>query len=326
MPSLQSSPLTAEDSRWPTFGYPNPETSTTDVPFARGDGLTQQDRDEKSVPLAAETHDDQKGPARSEENRSCQMSKVSNVLQTDTKALATSEKEKERTSARCFQVPEVSSASNPTSPRRKISVYYRSFDVVAVQDGHENHSGSNLEVRQSPGDLDDSPAEDAARDRNSTLSAKYPFVHVYRNAKSDSESSNSTPQKFQDSLLDDESPFEESIPRKVRLAPTRLRFLEAGNDLQLDGNAEASNCDSPVPMNSIELNISEDLPLIGERKEDDDVSVHSSSTFMDKCRMEMKSTEFGSKLSLNENVSQGYSMTNRRLFPCNQAGKRFNFN
>lgn len=314
--SLPSSLLTAEDSWWSTFGYPNPETKTTDAPFARGDGLTQEDRDEKSMP---EAHDvcDQKGPARFEENQSGEIPKVSSVPQMDSKAL---EKEKEKTSARSFQVPEVSSASNPSSPRRKISVYYRSFDVVAVQDGYEDHPGSNLEVRQSPSNLDDSPAEVdrfAARDQNSTSGAKYPFSHIYRNTKSDTDSSNSTPQKFQDSLLDDESPIEELIPRKVRLAPTRLRFpQEAENDL--DRNAEASDCDSPVPVNSTELNIS-DLSPIGEHKED--VSVHSSSMFTDKCKMEVKSV-LGSKSCLNENISQGYSITNRRLFPCNQAGKR----
>lgn len=314
--SLQSSSLTAEDSWWSTFGYP--ETNTTDAPFARGDGLTQEDHNEESIPLADDVCD-QKGSARSEENRLCEMSKVSSVLQTDSKAL---EKEKERTSTRSFQVPEVSSASNPTSPRRKISVYYRSFDVVAVQDGYEDHPGSNLEVRQSPSNLDDSPAEAdrfAARDRNSTPDAKYSFDHIYRNAKSDTDSSNSTPQKFQDSLLDDELPIEESIPRKVRLAPTRLRFLQKTEN-DVDRNDEASNDLGDFPVNSTELNILDFSP-IGEHQEDDDVSVHSSTMFTDKCKMEVKSG-LGSKSCLNENVSQKYSTTNRCLFPCNQAGKR----
>lgn len=319
------SSLTAKDSRWPTFGYPNLGTNTTDVLFARGDSLTQEDREENSTSLTAETHVcDQKNSICSE-NRSCKMPKVSSVLQMDSKALLTSEKEEEKTSARSFQVPEVSSASNPTSPRRKISVYCRSFDVVAVQDRREDLPGSNLEVRQSPSDPDVSPAQVdriAARDRNSSPGAKYPFNHIYRNTKSDSDSSNSTPRKFQDSLQDDEPPFEQPnrIPRKVHLAPTRLRFSqEAGNNL--DRSPETSDCASSIPVNSTELDISA-LSPIGEHKEGD-VSVHSSSTFVDKCKMEVKNAVHGSKSCLHENISEAYSMTNRRLFPCNQAGKCF---
>lgn len=276
----------------------------------------QKDR-EKSTPLATEAQDvsDQKDLAHSEENRSCKMSKVSSILQIDSKALTMSEKETEKTNTRSFQVPEVSSASNPTSPRRKISVYCRSFDVVAVQDQHEDHSGSNMEVRQSPTNPDDFLDRIAATDQNSTPGAKYSFNQIYRNVKSDSDSSNSTPRKFQDSL-DDELLVEEPILRKVRLAPTRLRFPQ---EIRNDSNGTA---EAPVPMNSTELHFSDISPLspIGEHKEDD-VSVHSSSTFIDKCKMEMKSVVLGSNLCLNENVSQAHSIPNRRLFPRNQAGK-----
>lgn len=324
--SLQSSSLTAEDSQWQTFGYQNPETKTTDAPFAQGDSL----KDEKSTLLAAEAQDvsGQKDPVHSEENRSCKMSKVSSVLQIDSKALAT-EKEKEKTNTRSFQVPEVSSASNPTSPRRKISVYCRSFDVV--QDRCEDHSGSNLEVteelsRQSPNNSDDFLAQVdriAAKDQNSTPDAKYSFNQIYRNVKSDSDSSNSTPQKFQDSLDDEPLVEQQPILRKVRLAPTRLRFPQ---EIRNDSNrsAEAPNCAS-VPVNFTELNFSDISPLspIGEHKEDD-VSMHSSSTFIDKCKMEVKSVTFGSKSCLNENISQA-SMSNR-LFPRNQSGKRLQSN
>ncbi|XP_077277861.1 uncharacterized protein LOC143906007 isoform X3 [Temnothorax americanus] len=271
-----SSSLTADDSRWRTFGYQNLET---DAPFARGDGLTQEDRSEKSTLVAeARTVSDQEDPGRSEENRSCEMPKVPSVLQMDSKATLKKKEEKKTSEgeAKSFQVPEVSSASTPTSPRRKISVYYRSFDVVAVQDQRNDHPGSNLEVRQSPCNPDDSPAQvegTAARD-------------VYRNVKSDSDSSNSTPRKFQDSLLDDEPPLVgEPILRKVHLAPTRLKFShEAGNELAR--TVEVPDCASSVSVNSTELGILE-IPLspIGEHKEDDDTSVHSASTFTDSAKI-----------------------------------------
>ncbi|XP_071554414.1 uncharacterized protein [Temnothorax nylanderi] len=304
-----SSSLTADDSRWRTFGYQNPET---DAPFARGDGLTQEDRSEKSTLVAeARSVSDQEDPGRSEENRSCEMPKVPSVLQMDSKA--TLEKEEEKASegeAKSFQVPEVSSASTPTSPRRKISVYYRSFDVVAVQDQRKDHPGSNLEVRQSPSDPDDSPAQvEGTAARN-----------IYRNVKSDSDSSNSTPRKFQDSLLDDEPPLVgEPILRKVHLAPTRLKFShEAGNELAR--TVKASDCASSVTVNSTELDISE-IPLspIGEHKEDDDTSVQSASTVTSKCKMEAKSVVLGPESCSNKNVSQACSMPNRRLLPCSQA-------
>ncbi|XP_071643218.1 uncharacterized protein [Temnothorax longispinosus] len=306
-----SSSLTADDSRWRTFGCQNPET---DAPFARGDGLTQEDRSEKSTLVAeARSVSDQEDPGRSEENRSCEMPKVPSVPQMDSKATLEKEEE-EKTSegeAKSFQVPEVSSASTPTSPRRKISVYYRSFDVVTVQDQRKDHPGSNLEVRQSPCNPDDSPAqvEGTAAARN-----------VYRNVKSDSDSSNSTPRKFQDSLLDDEPLLvEEPILRKVHLAPTRLKFShEAGNELAR--TVEAPDCASSVPVNSTELGISE-IPLspIGEHKEDDDTSVHSASTFTGKCKTEVKSVILGPESCSNKNVSQACSMLNRRLLPCSQA-------
>lgn len=319
--------LSAEDSRQ-TFSNQNPETNTIDAPFAQGDSLTQEGSDEKSAPLATKAREvsDQEDPNHSEESRSSEMPRISRVLQMDSKALATSEEEK--TSTRSFQVPEASSASNPASPRRKISVYCRSFDVVAVQDQREDHPGSNLEVRQSPNNLDDSPTQvdrTDARDQNSSMpGVKYPFNHVYRNAKSDSDSSNSTPGKqFQDSLLDDEPAVEQPMLRKVHLAPTRLRFpQEARNELD---RTAAPNCASPVnslPMNSTKLDISNSSPspiINGGLKKDNDASVDSFSTFIDKCKMEAKNVAFESSLCLNENVSQ--APNHRLLSPCDQLGK-----
>lgn len=281
-----------------------------------------EDCDEKSTPLAAKARDifDQEDPIHSEESRLNEISKVSSNLQMDSKALATLEEE---TNTRSFQVPEVSSASNPASPRRKISVYFRSFDVVAVQDQRENHPGSNLEVRQSPSNSDDSSTQidrTDARNRNNMPDKKYPFNHVYRNAKSDSDSSNSTPGKqFQDSLLDDEPAVEQPILRKVHLAPTRLRFPQEARN-ELDRTAEAPNCASSVPLNSTELDIlnSSSSPIVnGEPKKNNDASVHSFSSFVDKCKMEAKSVAFEPRSCLNET----YLTLNRCLFPRDQAGK-----
>ncbi|XP_039302575.1 uncharacterized protein LOC105194543 isoform X8 [Solenopsis invicta] len=320
---LQSSSLVAEDSISQKFSYQNSGTNTADVlPFAQGDGLTQ--KKEQFTPPAEEVFN-QKDLTYIEENCSSEMSKGSNVLQVDTKALATSEEEK--TDARSFQVPEVSSASNPTSPRRKISVYCRSFDVVAVQDRREDHPRSNnLEVRESPSKPDDSPARIdriAARDRNNTPNQKYLFNDVYRNVKSDSDSSNSTPVKhFQD--VNDESPIApQPIFRKVQLAPTRLRFSEARSEL--DKATVAPSCASPVPVDSTELNISitrsnssSSLSPVDRRRKDDDGSVYLSSTFVNEDKMEVKSTMLESKSS-NENISQTFSVPNRCLFPRYQA-------
>ncbi|XP_011863337.1 PREDICTED: uncharacterized protein LOC105559561 isoform X6 [Vollenhovia emeryi] len=312
--SLQSFTLAVENSRAP--GCQDPET--TDAPLARGDALMRGDRDDESASLAAEAREvisDQRDPARSEEDRSREMPKVTSVLQMNSKETsAASEKAKAR--AGSFQVPEASSAGTSPTPRRKISVYCRSFDVVTVQDRHEDHPGSNLEVRQSPNSPDDSPARvdgiGAAGDRD----AMYPFNHDYRDAKSDS-SRDSTPRKLQDGLLDDEPPIEEPTVRKVRLAPTRLKFpQDAGNEF--GRIAEAPCYASPGTSNSNDIS---DSPLspIGEHKEDEQASL--SLAFAGERRMEAKSVAFGLKSHLNsdENASQAYAVSNHRLFPSAQA-------
>ncbi|XP_011693811.1 PREDICTED: uncharacterized protein LOC105453499 isoform X3 [Wasmannia auropunctata] len=317
--------LTAEDSKCPTFGCQSPEANTiaTAAPLARGDGPTQEDRDEKSAPLAAEARDvsDRENPARTrgdsqEEDQSNEMSKTSSVLQTDSKASAASDEEE--ASAGSFQVPGASGAST-TNLRRKISVYCRSFDVVEVQNPREDHPGSSLEVRQSSGNPDGSPAQidrfTTTGDRSINADVKYTFNHVYRNEKSDSDSANSTPGKqFQDSLLDDEPPIEQSIPRKVHLAPTRLKFpQEARNELDRTANA---SCASPIPMISTELDISNSssYPANGHEK-DHDAPVHSS-LITDKRKT--KSVVFGSTSYLDTNVSQAHSVPNCCLLPRDQ--------
>lgn len=245
------------------------------------------------------------------------MPKVLNVLDL-TALVATSEEEKTSTKI----VQEVTSASNPASPRRKISVYCRSFDVVTVQDSCEDHQRSSLEVRRSSSNPDDSSAriderldrETVSEDRNNT--PRYQFNHNYRNTKNDSDSSNdSSPQKqFQDSL--DESPIEQPVLRKVCLAPTRLRLpQEIKNDL--NGTA----CASP----SIEPNISNSLlsPIVDNGREEDDDAVRSSATFIiDKCETEIKDGVLESRSCLtNENLLRECSTSARRLFPYNYTGK-----
>ncbi|XP_018407442.1 PREDICTED: uncharacterized protein LOC108783384 [Cyphomyrmex costatus] len=310
--SLQSSSLAVEDSRQ-IFDYQNPETNTINIPFARGDGLTQEDHDEKSVLLTAEARDISKeNPAHSEENRSSEMSKVSSILKVDSKALAISEEIKWNCASE--QVPEVNSASNPASPRRKISVYCRPFDVVAVQDTREDHhQAANLEAKQLLSNPHKSPSQiNKIVDLERNM-MNYTFNGGYRNKESDSDSTNSSPGKqFQDSLLEDELPIEQTILRKIHLAPTRLRFpLEAKNELHRI--AEASNGASSVLVNFTELDILDSSSSsIGEHKKDDDVSMHSSSTFTDKCKV--KNVVFESTPCLNKNVSQTHLVPNRCLF------------
>ncbi|XP_018369157.1 PREDICTED: uncharacterized protein LOC108765104 isoform X3 [Trachymyrmex cornetzi] len=306
---LQLSSLTVEDSRQ-TFGYQNPETNIINVSFARGDDLTQEDHDEKSVLLSAEARSVSKEhPAHSEENRSSEMSKGLSILKADSKALATSEEIKWDCTSE--QVSEVSNASNPASPRRKISVYCRPFDVVTVQDPLEDHQGPNLKVKQSSSTPHNSPSQInkinkiTDWERNNVMN--YAFNHGYRNRESDSDSTNSTPEKQFQHSLDDEIPVEQTILRKIHLAPTRLKFpLEAKNGLHRI--AEASNRAFPVSMNSTELDFS---PIVGNKK-DDDVSMHSSSTFIDKCKM--KNVVFESTPYLNKTVSQAHLVSNRCLF------------
>ncbi|CAL1685492.1 unnamed protein product [Lasius platythorax] len=314
--SLQPSSPTVEDSRRQTSSCQSSRTDSPDACFARGDFcLTPENCDEKS--FATEPHDDS-SKENLTPNRSSEMPKVLNVLDL-TALVATSEEEKTSTKI----VQEVTSASNPASPRRKISVYCRSFDVVTVQDSCEDHQRSSLEVRRSSSNPDDSSAriderldrETVSEDRNNT--PRYQFNHNYRNTKNDSDSSNdSSPQKqFQDSL--DESPIEQPVLRKVCLAPTRLRLpQEIKNDL--NGTA----CASP----SIEPNISNSLlpPIVDNGREEDDDAVRSSATFIiDKCETEIKDRVLESRSCLtNENLLRECSTSARRLFPYNYTDSR----
>lgn len=234
----------------------------------------------------------------------------------DSTTLATSEEEK--TSAKI--VEEAIGASNSPSPRRKISVYCRSFDVVTVQDECEDRQGSNEKVRQSPSNSGESSARVDERlvpekDQNST--SRYPFGCNYRNTKNDSDSSNdSTPQKqFRNSLLEDELPIEQPVLRRVCLAPTRLKLPQNINEL-----SETAR----VPANSTKPNVSNSsLSSIVDNECEEDDALRSSTTFIvDKCETEIQEGIRESK-PCSENFPRERSTSARRLFPCNHTGKFF---
>lgn len=323
MPSqsfLQSLSPSAEDSRQHTSNCQSSRTDSPDASFARGDFcLTRENCDEKL--FATEPHG-VSGKENLTPNRSSEMPKVLSVLQVDSTALAVTSEE-EKTSAKIVQ--EIIGTSNPTSPRRKISVYCRSFDVVTVQDSCEDPQRSNLEIRQSSSNPDDSSAriderldpEIVAENRNST--PRYPFSYNYRNTKNNSDSSNdSSPQKqFRDSLLEDESPIEQPILRKVYLAPTRLRFSQ-----EIKKKLNETAC---APSDSTEPNISNALlsPIVDNGCEEDDDALHSSATFIiDKCETEIEDGVLKS-CSANENFLQECPTSARCLFPYNHSGKFF---
>ncbi|XP_050451809.1 uncharacterized protein LOC126851669 isoform X5 [Cataglyphis hispanica] len=318
--SLSQSPsLIAEDSREHTFNCQNSRTNSPDASFARGDfSLMRENCDEKS--FATEPHGIS-GKENLTPNRSSEMPKVLSVLQMDSTALpATSEEEKTSTKI----VQEIIGTSNLTSPQRKISVYCRPFDVVTVQDSCENLQRSNLEIRQSSNNSDDSSAriderldpEIVAENRNNT--PRYPFSYNYRNMKNNSDSSNdSSPQKqFRDNLLEDESPIEQPILRKVYLAPTRLRFSQ-----EVKKKLNETAC---APSDSTEPNISNALlsPIVDNGCEEDDVALHSSATFIiDKCETEIENGILKS-CSANENFLQECPTSARCLFPYNHSDSR----
>lgn len=300
--SLQpSSPITKEQR---TFSCQSSLTDSPDVSLAQGDFCLKRE-DEKSFP--AEPHDVSGKGNLTEED--------SNILQMDSTTLATTTGE-ERTSAK---IEEATGASNSSSPCRKISVYCRSFNVVTVQDACEDSQGSSREVRRSPSNLGECSARIDERlvpekDQNST--SRYPFDHNYRNTKNDSDSSNgSTPQKqFQDSTLEDESPIEQPMLRRVCLAPTRLKLPQIINELN-----ETACVDSTKPnvSNSSLSSVADD-----GCDEDDDASRSSATFIIDKCETEIQDG-LGESKSCSGNFPRERSTSARRLFSCNHTGEFF---
>lgn len=308
--SLRPSSPIAKDSKQRTFSCQSSITDSPDVSLARGDFcLKREDHDGKS--FSTEPHDvSGKGNLTPKEL---------NILQMDSMTLATTSGE-EKTNAKIIE--EAIGASNSPSPRRKISVYCRSFDVVTVQDACEDRQGSNREVRRSPSNLGESSARiderlvpETAKDQNST--SRYPFDHNYRNMKNDSDSSNgSTPQKqFQDSPLEDESPIEQPVLRRVCLAPTRLKLPQRINEL----NETACVPDSTEPN----VSNSSLSSVVDNGCDEDDNALRSSTTFIiDKCETEIQDGLRESK-SCSGNFPRECSTSARRLFPCNHTGEFF---
>ncbi|EFN71542.1 hypothetical protein EAG_04592 [Camponotus floridanus] len=285
LPSHSPQPSSPKEQR--TFSCQSSIIDFPDVSLARGDFcLKREDHDGKSSPT--EPHDvSGKGNLTPKE---------SNILQMDSTTLATTSGE-EKTSAKI--VEEATSASNSPSPRRKISVYCRSFNVVTVQDACEDPQGSNREVRRSPSNLGESSARIDERlvpekDQNST--SKYPFDHNYRNTKNDSDSSNgSTPQKqFQDSPLEDELPIEQPVLRRVCLAPTRLKLPQRIN--KLNDTACVPDSTEPNVSNSSLSSVADD------ECDEDDNALRSSATFIiDKCETEIQDGLDSRKIVDSEN-------------------------
>jgi len=264
--------------------------------LARGDSSKQEICDEKSVTKSSDVPD-QETLVHPEEN-SREMSKASSILQMDSKTFQIASDEMDNKSS--YQVPEVSNASNLINPRRKISVYCRSFDVVAMEDSREDQESNPLAVRQPTSTFAaqiDEKIDQIAANQNDSL--KYQFNHTYRTVKNDSDSSNgSTPQKHsRDSLVEDESLIEQTIPRKVHLAPTRLKFSqEVKNELD-----RIVDCASSI---------------IG-REKTDDTSVHSMSDNYDMLDNISFETE---SLSTNKDRTQEQSIS-LHLIPHDQSGK-----
>lgn len=285
--SLPSS--NAENATQQVSSYQDSKAESSNSVFARGDSQTRENGDVKFAPFGTEPRVFGRNNSNQlDENQTNEMWKAGSALQVAPQKLAMLKEE--INTAKTFQVSEVSSASNPASPRRKISVYCRSFDMAAVRDSHEDSQRSDLEARQSLSEMsDDSCAQidekidKITADRNVTF--RCPFN--YRSTKNISDSStDSTPTKsFGDSLPDDESPCKQSLGRTICLAPMRLKLPQEIED-DLNGTPVTSKC----VVDSIES----DVALLSstndsEREKNNVASVHSSATFIvDKCETEVK--------------------------------------
>ncbi|XP_067209273.1 uncharacterized protein [Linepithema humile] len=298
--SQQSSPLNRKDSERQTSDCQSSRANSPDVSFAQGDGLTQGSSDKKSALTLEPRISSEKDFVHPEGNQSSEMSQVSD-LQVNSKIAS-----EEETSAKSIQTPEASGVNNPTSPRRKISVYCRSFDLM--QDPRDDQE-SVLKMRQSSCDQ---PAKINERHDDNVESGafKYSFNQNYRNIKNDSDSStNSTPQKqSRDSLLEDEPSIGQSV-RKVCLAPTRLKFPQKVKS-ELNEVAEVSDC-APSAAGFPELAISSSplSSIVDRGRGRDDAAVHSSSIIIDEREVEVM---FKPKFP-NGNISQKYPTSARRL-------------
>lgn len=312
-------------------------SDSPDVLFAKGDNLVQENYFKELTKFGIKSRNDfsEENLTDIGENPINEMPRVSNLSQIDTKPLSVSDE----ANVKGCQISQLSNTSAAVSPRRKISVYYRSFDVIAVQDQHKNHE-SDLLVRRSlstPSVQEKKFEEtvvDHAFDQNNTFSGNY------RNIKdnSDSSSSSSPQRPFEDSLLDEEISDKQPIFRKVCLAPTRLKFPQIEeNTIELDNlntSQETPSKDKQVKneinkvesvnIDSCESSILSSCPSLATDREDNEgnnTSTHSSSIFVvDNCTT-IKSAITDSKLhSVNNDISQAY-LASTRLIPCDKFGK-----
>lgn len=311
------------------------DADADDDVFARGDSLTWESCDEKSE-LEIESPDvpDQEDSLPFEECLSDEMPEVSSALQMDSKALATLEE----TSDESFQaLPKVSGATATAAvqnPRRKISVYYRSFDVVTVRDPRDNdRESSTVEVKRTlsnPSLQNEEKLEDekTRKRQDQDGAVRYTFSSTYRSTKNDSDSSNSvSPQKQFRGIPDDELPVVQPI--KVRLAPTRLKIpQQVESEIAQAKRTNTKGSRAPRDMDTVELDVAPSffLPPASVLDSDkhgrnDSASVYSSPTFItDKCE-----TVDGAVIkpgSADGNSSQGHSMS-ARLITHNQSSESF---
>jgi len=269
-------------------------TNSPDSFLAQGDSSKQIICDKKSVTKSSDVPDQEKLVHPEENSR--EMPKASNILQMDSKTFQIASNDN-----KSYQVPEMSNASNLINPRRKISVYCRSFDVVAVEDSCEDQKSNLLTVRQSTSNFavqTDEKIDQTAVNKNDSLN--YQFNHTYRSTKNDSDSSNgSSPQKHShDSLLEDESLIEQEVPRKVHLAPTRLKLSQEVKN-ELDRTVDCA------------------FSAVG-REKIDDASVQLSSMSID--NYDMLNSVFGTEShSANKDRAQEQSIP-LHLIPHDQSG------
>lgn len=342
--TLPSSPQTslenAEDTEQ-ALSCQNSEKNSLDTVLPIGDDLIQRDCGGKSAELETESAHHilgEKNPPHPEEIRPNKMPKLLSALRVDSKALVTSAE----TSTENFQAPEVTVTSPLTSPRRKFSVYFRSFDVV------EDDQGSCLEVRRSlsnssiRGDKKTESGDEAAGnemavddrvcDQNGV--PRYLFSHSYRNVKHDSDSSNScSPQKqFSDGPPDDEpSPVVQAVPRKVYLAPTRLQFpqeIESRSD-KTDHSFSIEKSIKDCVVSATDSSESHVPPnffptFVDGGKCEGDAFAHSLS----KCTVNKREYMVNAALesnshSVNEKFSQGH-LTSIHITPYNRIGESSN--
>lgn len=250
------------------------------------------------------------------------------------------------TSTKNFQAPEVVL----TSPRRKLSVYRRPFDVVKMRSSSEgDESPPCLEMKRSPSDSperddekkrsgesdDDAAADDkvAAGDRvgDQRNAPKYSFNHCYRDVTNESDSSNScSPQKrFSDDEL---SPLVQSpVRRQIYLAPVRLKVLrkngKSGEGADDPTEKSAKSCASSGPDTSSSGSItpwsfcSTADSNRSEKDDDGEASAYSSATStVDKCEATIGAALERNSCSVNQKFPRG-QLTPVHAMPHNQIGE-----